>query len=122
MKKARFAVPILLVLMLVACATTQEKWKALTPDEQARIVIDDLQGQIDNAWSGCKAYVDANPKYHDQWIKTINPAFSAANKALASVMAIGKTKPITPAFVYEQVQKQLTNALTLATQIGWIKK
>ena len=121
MKKFRFIVIPLLVVLLLGCAGLQEKWNALTPDQKARIIINDIQGQLNNAFATGKAYVTAKPEYQEKWKTQIVPAFDVANKSLASVIAIGKTKPITPEFVYAQVMQNVTNVLNLLIQIGAIK-
>jgi len=121
MRKVKFLAVLAMVVLLVGCAGIEEKWGELTPDQKARIVIDDLQGQLDNAFNQCLALVVAKPELRDKWKTQINPAFDLANKALGSVIAIGKTKPLTPEFVYAQVQTQITNALNFAIQIGAIK-
>jgi len=121
MRKVRLVIPLLLVLVLLSCAGLQEKWNALTPDQKARIVINDIQGQLDNSFTQGKAYVAANPKYSEKWKKEIVPAFDVANKALASAIQIGKTKPITPDFVYMQVTVQVNQVLNLLIQIGALK-
>jgi len=110
-----------ILLAMVACATTQAKWNALTPDEKARIVIGDIQGQLDNAFNTGKTYITANPKYQDKWQKEIIPAMDVANKALAGVITLSRTKPLTPDVVYATVQAQVNNVLALLIQIGAIK-
>mgnify|MGYP001566531432 CR=1 FL=1 len=119
--KRKVLVGLLAIVLLVGCAGLQAKWAALTPDEKARIVISDLQGQLDNAFTQGKAYVAAKPELQVKWKSNIIPAFDVANKALASVIVVGKTKPLTPEFVYAQAQVQVTNVLNLLIQLGAIK-
>jgi len=110
---------VMIVLMsLVACATTQEKWNKLTPNEKARIVIGDIQGQLNGAFDSAKLQIGYKP----EWKTKVVPAFDVANKALADVIQIGKTKPLDPAMVYAMVQNQVSNVLNLCVQLGWIKK
>ncbi len=121
-KSAKVLVLFLIIMaFLVSCAGLQEKWNALTPDQKARIVIDDIQSQLDTLFTQSKGYVLANPKYQDQWKTKIVPAFDTANKALASVIILGKTKPLTPDLVYSKVQESVNNVLTLLIQVGVIK-
>jgi hypothetical protein len=112
---------VVLLAGLLSCAGLQAKWSALTPDEKARIVINDLQGQLDNAFTQGKAYIAVTPTAQAQWRTQIVPAFDVANKALASIILIGKTKPLTPEFVYAQAQAQVTNVLNLLIQLKAIK-
>ena len=122
MRKVRVVLVLSVFLFLVSCAGVQEKWNALTPDQKARIIVNDLQDQLTHAFDTGKAYVTANPKYQDKWKAEIVPAFDVANKALASVIAVGKTKPLTPEFVYGQAQAVVNNVLNLLVQIGALKK
>jgi len=122
MRKLRMIFVLVILLGNIACAGLQAKWNALTPDEKARIVVNDLQDQLANAFDTGKAYVSANPQFQAEWRDKIVPAFDVANKALASVIAIGKTKSITPEFVYKEVQGLVTNVLNLLVKIGAIKK
>jgi len=121
MRKIKFFVPILLVLMLVACAGVQEKWNALTPDEKARVVVSDIQAQLNTLFDTGKAYVMANPKYQDKWKGQIVPAFDLASKSLASATILAKAGKITPDQVYAQVQPVLNSVITLLISIGAVK-
>ena len=113
---------IMLLASLVDCAGIQAKWDLLTPDEKARVIISDLQGQLTNAFDHGKAYVATKPELQARWKSEIIPSFDVANKALASVILVGKTKPLTPEFVYAQVQGQVNNVINLLIQIGAVKK
>jgi len=113
-----YLVGVLILAGLLSCASIEEKWKELTPDQQARIIIDGLQDQLDNTFDSAKAQIGAKP----EWKAIAVPAFDVANKALADVIVIGKTKPITPEFVYAKVQNQINNVLNLCVQLGWVKK
>jgi len=112
---------VILLVTLVSCVELQEKWKALTPDQKAQVIIGDIQGQLTNAFNTGKAYIATKPEYQEKWKTQIVPAFDIANKALASVIVLGKTKPLTPEFVYAQVQPQVTNVVNLLILIGAIK-
>jgi hypothetical protein len=116
-----FVFSIILCFLLAGCATLQQKWGALTPNEKARIIIGDIQGQLDNLFIIGKDYVTTNPKYQDKWKKEIVPAFSVANQSLASIILLGKTKPLTPEFVYTTIQNNVTIICNLLIQIGAIK-
>ena len=112
---------VILLASLVSCVGLQEKWGALTPDQKAQVIIGDIQGQLTNAFNTGKAYIATKPEYQEKWKTQIVPAFDIANKALASVIVLGKTKPLTPEFVYAQVQPQVTNVVNLLILIGAIK-
>jgi len=121
MRKIRFIIPILLILTLVACAGVQEKWNTLTPDEKARVVISDIQAQLNTLFDTGKAYIMANPKYQEKWKKEIIPSFDVANKALASAMILAKAEKITPDQVYSQIQPLLNSVIALLVSIGAVK-
>ncbi len=113
MKKRLIFVPIILACFLMGCAGVQQKWEALTPDLKARVVINDLQGQLDNLFTQGKAYVTKNPSVYAEWKVKVVPAFSVANKALADVILIGRTKTLTPDMVYAKAQGQINNVVAL---------
>jgi len=117
-QKLQWFLVTVLMLTLLSCTTTQEKWNELTPDEKARIIIGDIQAQLDGAFDSAKLQIGHKP----EWKTKAVPAFDMANKAIADVIKIGKTKPLDPAMVYMMVQTQVSNALNLCVQLGWIKK
>jgi len=118
MRKFSSVLLVACLLLLAACAGVQEKWDKLTPDEQARVVINNLQGQLENAFVSAKTQIGTKP----EWKTKAVPAFDLANKTLARVIEAGKTTPLTPAFVYAQVQGLVNDVLNLCTQLGWVKK
>jgi len=88
------------VLALSHGCTTGTKWirpggelvayENLTPDEQNRVMIDVYQEQVDRLWANAKAFVDAvpdNPEIQEAWKEKAVPAFDAANKTIADVIA-----------------------------------
>jgi hypothetical protein len=125
MRRIRLPALIIICMALVACqyiGTVQSKWSALTPDEKARIILSDMQGQLSNLFDQGKLYVTANPNYQDVWKGKIVPAFDVANKSLASAIALGKTKGLTPDYIYQSVQPNIINVINLLVQIGAIKQ
>lgn len=121
--RLRLVLPMLLILtFLVSCVGIQEKWNALTPDQKARVVVNDLQNQLNTLFDTGKAYITANPQYQDKWKKQIVPAFDVANKSLLSAMNLAKSGQITPDQVYSQVQPVLNSVINLLVSIGAAKK
>jgi len=116
-RKIQWFLVMVLMMSLMACATTQEKWNKLTPDEKARIIIGDIQAQLDGAFDSAKLQIGHKP----EWKTKVVPTFDVANKVLADVIRIGKTKPLDPAMVYGMVQNQVSNVLNLCVQLGWIE-
>lgn len=121
--RLRLVLPMLLILtFLVSCVGIQEKWNALTPDQKARVVVNDLQNQLNTLFDTGKAYITANPQYQDKWKKQIVPAFDVANKGLLSAMTLAKSGQITPDQVYAQIQPVLNSVVNLLISIGAAKK
>lgn len=112
---------VLICLALVSCATIQERWNALTPDEKARIIINDLQTQLETLWNKGKDYVNQNPQYSQIWRDEIVPAFSTANTCLKTVIMIAQTRGITPDQVYSYVQPALDKIMFYLIKIGALK-
>jgi hypothetical protein len=121
MRKFKFAVLAMVLLLVVACAGIQEKWTALTPDEKGRVVLNDLQTQLNTLFDTGKAFIIANPKHQETWKGQIVPAFDMANKALRVSIELSKTKPITPEQVYAQIQPLINSVITLLVSIGAVK-
>lgn len=115
-------VMVLVLLMLIACATLQQQWSKLTPDQKARIILNGLQDELSTAFDSGKAYVQANPKYRDVWKQKIVPAFNMANKAVASALKLANRGKMTDTEVYSTVQPLVTSTVSLLTSIGWVKK
>lgn len=118
-----FKVMLLLIVLvsMVACSGIQTQWDKLTPDQKARIVINDIQDQLQGLFTNGKAYVTANPQYQTVWNTKIVPAFNVANTNLASIIGLSKTSSITPEMVYSAVQQSVNSVILLLTQIGAIK-
>ncbi|MCL6542047.1 MAG: hypothetical protein K6T87_15940 [Roseiflexus sp.] len=114
-------VSLMLINLLIGCATVQEQWTKLTPDEKARVIINDLQMQLSSLWDTGKAYVETNPKHQDVWKQKIVPLFDIANRNLKMVIVLAQTKQITPAEVYEVIQPSLNSIILLLVNIGAIK-
>lgn len=112
----------LVVFLLVGCAGIQEKWNNLNSDEKARIILNDLQSQLNTLFDTGKAFVVANPQHTATWKTKIIPAFDLANKSLLSAMNLSKLGQITPDEVYGQVQPVLNSCINLLVQIGALKK
>ncbi len=118
--KAVFAVLLMLLLSLYlsSCATIQDQWDKLTPDEQARIVIRGFQRNLTNLLVSTEAYVKANPKYSDSWKNKILPVAELVKKSLDSLIDIKQTPKLTPDLVYAKVQPLMNELILLIAQIG----
>ena len=119
MKRKLFA--IWLMLLLVACAGVQEKWNTLTPDQKARVVINDLQAQLDKKFDETKAYVALKPELQAVWKSDIVPAFDVANRALKSSMVLAQAGKIGPDQVYATVSPLMANVVNLLLKYKIVK-
>lgn len=127
MRKFKVALLAMVILAIVAgCGTTmstlQEQWNKRTPDEQARIIVNGLQEQLDGAFDTGKAFVTANPKYQGKWLKEIVPAFKLANETLADVMNLAKAGQISPDQVYARAIPFINKVANYLVEIGAVKK
>lgn len=119
MKRAKvILLAVVLLLALVSCAGIQEKWNKLTPNEQARIILNGLQDQLTIAFDQCKVQIGNKL----EWKTKVVPAFDIANKSIAKVYELGNSPILTPQMVLEKVQAQVDEALQTALKYGWIKK
>jgi len=121
MRKARFLVVLAMVVLLVGCAGIEEKWSALSPDEKGRIVLNDLQTQLNTLFDTGKAFIVAHPEHQAAWKGQIVPAFDTANKSLRAAIELSKTKPITPEQAYAQIQPLINSVINLLVSIGAVK-
>jgi hypothetical protein len=128
MKKKLFVFLLVLGLVvgMVACSTIQtfqQKWDALTPDEKARVVINDLQEQLDNAFETGKSYVIAHPEFTETWENDILPAFDVANTTLHGVIVAAQAgSTVTPEQVYDEVQPLVTKVINMLVSMGAMKQ
>jgi enamine deaminase RidA (YjgF/YER057c/UK114 family) len=124
MKRAKVIWSVLLALILLVgiglagCASIQESWDRLTPDQKARVIVNDLQQQLDQAFDTSKAYVALHPEYQATWQNEVVPAFDVANEAMKNVITLAQNGDITPDEVYEQIQPLLNKILALLASIG----
>ncbi len=61
------AIMIMVLVVLVACATLQQQWDKATPQEKSRLAISQFQLSLKSALDGGGVFVDANPKYRQVW-------------------------------------------------------
>ena len=115
-RNARFIAPLLLMLMLVACAGSQ-----VTPDQEARIVLNQVQDNLTVLFDIGKTYVSANPQYQEAWKTKIVPTFDTANKSMAAALALAKEGKYTPADVQAKIMPVINSIVALLAQIGAIK-
>jgi hypothetical protein len=123
MSKLRLSMVMVVVLVvLAACATTQQAWNKLTPDQKARVIIGGMQDQLDNLWTSGKAVSVSKPEFQPIWKEKIVPAFDAANKGLKFSVDLAMAGKLKPEDVYGQIQPLLNSVITLLSQIGVVAK
>jgi len=111
-------VSILMLVVISSCASLQDSWKKLTPDEKARVITNDLQDQLNNAWDTVEAYVQQNPQHQLIFKEKIAPAFKAANSTLRSAMILAMEEKITPDKVYAAVMPVFKDIVDACVAIG----
>ena len=116
MKKIKFFIPILLVLMLVSCAGQQ-----ITKDQEARILLNSIQDNLIVLFDTGLVMSKTKPEYQVLWKAKINPAFDVANKAVKSAMELAKKGEYTPAEVNAKITPLINSVIVYLAQIGVIK-
>lgn len=112
---------IFMLVFLVGCAGLQDRWDKLTPDEQARIVLNGLQDQVDLWLSAGIAYVDANPTYRPEWKAKVVPLFDLANQAVKDALIYKKSPSDIYATVSPTVNKAVVALKAWGVSIGGAK-
>jgi hypothetical protein len=122
MRRVRIGVIVLVLLGLVACTQNiQEQWNALTPSEQARVILNQAQDDLSDNFRIAKDYITARPQYDAVWKAEIVPAFDLANKAIKAGLNLAVVGDITPDKVYAEIMPLVKQVLTKLVQIGAIK-
>jgi len=116
--RRQLAICLVFLFLLASCATVQDSWNKLTPDQKARIVVSDLQGQLGTAFDTAKAYVDVHPQYKDIWKSKVLPSFDVANTALAGAMKLAQQQQITPEQIYINIVPVLKKVIAAAAEMG----
>lgn len=109
---------VFLLITLVGCATLQDQWNKLTPDEQARVIIKGFQRQVTNLLISTEAYVKANPKYAENWKNKILPSAELVKQMLDVLIDLKTTPKLTPDLVYSKVQPLMNNLILFIGEIG----
>lgn len=118
MRKARVTLSFLLCLFLFSCASLQERWDKATEDERARIIISQFQGSLKSSFILAKAFVDANPKYKEEWQTKVVPMFNLCNKLLGDFIEKGRAGE---KFTVLQVTASVAHRIAEIEQVfkGW---
>lgn len=111
----------LMLVFLAGCASVQESWNKLTPQEKSRVVISDVQAQLNTMFDTGKSYISTHPEQQAIWKEKIVPAIDAANTTLKGVMELSLEGTLDPSMVYQKMQPALDKVRTLLVQIGAIK-
>lgn len=112
---------LILVMFLFSCASIQESWNKLTPQEKSRIILNDMQEHLGSLFDTGKSYVVLHPEYQNKWKNDIIPAFSVTNRALASAIMLSKIGTTSPDEVYAQIQPLINTVSSLLFSIGAVK-
>ena len=82
---------LLVIVFLISCSTLQQKYKALSEDEKARLHVSALQDSLSVSFDSAKIYVTAHPEKQIEWKTKIVPMFDIANKVLRDIILEGST-------------------------------
>lgn len=118
MKRLLAVTLIVMLCLALACTTMQQQWDKLTPDEKARVVIADMQNQLNTLFDTGKQYVTLHPEAKEVWKEKAVPAFDLANKALEAAIKISSTQGITPDELYQVVAPLIDKVLQILTDMG----
>ncbi|MCL6577992.1 MAG: hypothetical protein K6T73_01215 [Candidatus Bathyarchaeota archaeon] len=122
MKRFWKFLPLIMALFVLSCAGVQQQWNRLTPDEKARVILNDMQEQLNTLFNQGKLYVQANPKHQQIWKEKIIPAFETSNRALGTAMELARNKQISPQETYNRFQPLINSVVNLLVEIGAVKK
>lgn len=106
--RKKYLMLILLLVLFVGCSSLQAKWDNLTPDQQASIVLNGLEDQLNLWFDAGKSYVTANPNHQVEWQTKVIPLFDLANQAIKDAVIYKKS----PADIYATVSPTITKAIT----------
>jgi len=79
----------LLAFYLTSCATLQQKWDKATEDEKARIFVSQTEKTLKTLLVSGEVFVEANPKYKEEWKAKVLPMFKAANAIVGDLIQKG---------------------------------
>lgn len=106
---------VVLLMFLVSCASMKDRWDNLTPQEQAQIVLNGLQDQLNLWFDAGKSFVATDPiKYKQEWKTKIVPLFDVANQAIKDAVVYKKS----PGQVYSEVSPTVEKAVTALRSWG----
>jgi len=112
----------LVVLVLGCAADLQEKWNALSPGDQAKIILNQAQDQLTDSFRIGRDYVKSRPEFDGVWKSQIVPGFDVANKSILAALNMAGTGVVTPEKVYAEVMPLVKAVLDKLVEIGAIKK
>jgi len=123
MRKVKLLSVLAVILLVVAActATMQEQYNALTPADQAKVLLEQAQDQLTDNFRIAKEYIAARPQHDAVWEAEIVPAFDLANKAIKSALNLVVEGTITPDKVYVEVMPLVKIVVTKLVAIGAIK-
>lgn len=123
MRGVRVFVAMALVLFVLGCTKNiQDQWNALSPGDQAKIILNQAQDQLTDNFRIGKEYVTARPQYDAVWKAEIVPAFDLANKSIKAGLNLAAAGTINPDKVYSEIMPLVRAVLSKLVAIGAIKQ
>ena len=112
--RRKLSVIVIALVLLCGCA----HWSALTPEQKARAVADEIQDQLIDLYDTSKAYLSLHPEYETKWKAEILPAFDLANRSLKSTMELARMEVITPDEVRTRMIPFINSLVLYLVEIG----
>ncbi len=108
----------LVVLVLMGCATLQQKWEKATDDEKARIIVSQTQKSLESVAKLTAAVVEKNPQYKNDWKTKVLPMIETTNNILGDLIKKGKSgQKLTYLEVLAAVGGRVTEIINIVK--GW---
>lgn len=112
-------ISILLVFLLVGCATLQAKWEKATEEERSRIILSQAQKSLNTLFQSGVSFAATNESFKKEWKEKILPSIKAANIILGDLIARGKAgEKLTVIQVMSAVGNRITEITNLMKAWG----
>ena len=109
----------MLAFLLFSCAgSLQDKWEQLTPNEQSRIILNQIQKQFRTVWEQGELYVAVHPETRGVFEKSVRPSARILNEAIGRAIKLLAAGTLKPDYIYLEVQPFLNDLLKSLQEMG----
>ncbi len=126
MKKFKFGIVSVLLLLLVGCFTAnlQSQWNKASEDERARIVLNQMQTSVDTLLDTGAAYIAVHPEKKADWQQRVLPMFKSVNDMIGENIKLAKANQgkVTVAQIMAAIQPKIAEIEAVALSWGFSKK